>query len=166
MKERALITTIFFTLAAGVLGIVFPDRRHTIMMIWVLALLAYGLLESNARTRVLVRERSRFDRLLEDPEREPLAPEDLKRLERGLGWITYEASYFDFRVRPILRELIHHRVRERLEVDLEADPSGAVGRVDPELLDLASDRKAAELYGARNIETPDLARMITRIERI
>lgn len=166
MKERALITTIFLSLAAAVLAIVLPDRRHTIMLIWVLALLAYGLLESNARARILVRERSRFDRLLEDPVRERLVPEDLKRLERGLGWMTYEASYFDFRVRPILRALIHHRVRERLEVDLDADPSDAVGRVDAELLDLASDRKAADIYGTRNITTPDIARMITRIEQI
>ena len=166
MKERALITTIFLSLTAAVLAIVYPDRRHTIMLIWVLALMAYGLLESNARTRVLVRERSRFERLLEDPVDEPLVPEDLKRLERALGWMTYEASYFDFRVRPILRRLIHHRVLERLGVDLNADPSGVVGRVDPEILDLASERKAAELYGARNIETPDIARMITRIEGI
>ena len=166
MKERVVVTTIFLTSAAAVLAVVFPGRRHTIMLVWVLALLAYGFLESNGRARALVRERSRFDRLLEDPVQEPLVPEDLRRLERGLGWMTYEASYFDFRVRPILRELIHHRVRERLQVDLEADPSGAAGRIDQELLDLASDRKAADLYGPRNIETSDIARMITSIERI
>jgi hypothetical protein len=166
VKARAIITTLFFSVVAGVLAIVFPEQRHTILVVWVLTILGYSLMELNAHSRALVGERSRFDRLLEDLEREPDLPEDLRRLERGLGWITYEPSYFDFRVRPILRELIHHRVRERLDIDLTKDPAKAAGHVDAELLNLASERKAEELYGTRNLETPDIFRMITRIEEI
>lgn len=161
-----VVTTIFFTAGAVSLAALFPGRRHTIVLMWVLAMLAYGLLEMNARSRGLVRERSRFDKLLEDPQREPFVPDDLRRLERGLGWMTYEPSYFDFRVRPILRDLIRHRVRERLGIDLEADPGAASGRIERELLDLASDRKAHEIYGHANIETPDILRMVTRIEAL
>ena len=80
--------------------------------------------------------------------------------------MTYEPSYFDFRVRPILRELIRHRVRERHGIDLEADPAAGIGRIDRELLDLASPRKAEDIYGRVNIETHDIARMVTRIEAL
>ena len=165
MKERAIITTLFLAAAAILVAIVFPDRRHEALVIWILALLGYGLLESNAHTRRLVRERSDFDRLLEDPVEESHVPEDLKRLERGLGWMSYEPSYFDFRVRPILRELIYHRAREHLGVDLAENPQAA-GRLDAELVGLISDKKAWELYGSRNLDTPDIARMITRIEQL
>ena len=166
MKERAIITTIFFATAAAITAVILPDRRHTVFLLCVLALLAYGLLEVNSQGKVLVRERSRFDCLLEEAGREEHVPEDLKRLERRLGWMTYEPSYFDFRVRPVLRDLICHRARERLGVDLEADPASGAGRIDPELLDLVAGPKAARLYGGRNIYTEDLARMITRIEAL
>ena len=161
-----MITAIFFTAAAVLVAIVFPDRRHETLVLWILALLAYGLLEANAHSRRLVEEGSAFERLLEDPVEESHTPEDLKRLERGLGWMSYEPSYFDFRVRPILRELIYHRARARLGVDLEERPQDAAERLDPELVGLISEKKAAELYGRRNLQTPDIARMITRIERL
>ena len=166
MRERAVMTAIFLSACAVALGLVIPGRRQTIALLWILALLGYGLLELNARSRGLVRERSRFDNLLEDPPRERLAPEDLRRFERALGWMTYEPSYFDFRVRPILRELIKHRARERLGVDLDADPGSGRDRIDRELLALVSDRKAESIYGRSNIETSDIARMVTRIEAL
>lgn len=166
MRERLIITSIFFGAVAIALAIIWPDRRHEILMFWVLTMLAYGLMEINSHNRLLLREATAFDRVLQTNEREPLVPEDLKRLERGLGWMSYEPSYFDFRVRPILRDLIVHRVRERLDIDLAQDLSSGAGRVDPELLNLVSTRKADELYGRRNIETPDLDRMITRIEAL
>lgn len=166
MKERAVITAIFFTVGAGMIAVVFPDRRHEVLVLWILALLAYGLLEANAHSRRLVEEGSSFEDLLADPVEERRAPEDLRRLERGLGWMSYEPSYFDFRVRPILRGFIHHRARERMGLDLEEHPEDATGRLDPELIGLLSERKAAELYGHRNLHTPDIARMITRIEQL
>ena len=166
MRERVLITALFLSASAATLGLILPGRRTTILLLWVLAMLAYGLLELNARSRALVRERSRFDNLLEDVEREPLVPDDLRRLERALGWMTYEPSYFDFRVRPILRELIKHRAREHLGIDLDADPQAGRGRIDRELLALASDNKAEAIYGRSNIVTSDIARMITRIEAL
>ena len=166
MRERAIITALFFTTVALLVAVVFPGLRHTAFVLWVIALLAYGLLEANAHSRRLLAEASRFDRLLEQEAEEHYIPEDLKRLERGLGWMSYEPSYFDFRVRPILRELIHHRAREHLGLDLEEEPAAAVGRLDAELAGLLSEKKAAELYGGRNLHTPDLARMITRIEQL
>ena len=161
-----MILAIFFGGIAVALAFMFPDRRHEILVFWVLAMLAYGMVELNGRNRLLLREATAFDRVLAVEDPEPQIPEDLRRLERGLGWMSYEPSYFDFRVRPLLRELIVHRVGERLDIDLTADLTAGVGRVDPELLNLASRKKAQELYGTRNIETTDLARMITRIEAL
>lgn len=166
MKERAVVTVFFFSAIAIGVGVFFPDRRETIALSWVLAMLAYGLIELNARSRLLVRERSRFDQILEDQPRETLIPDDLRRLERGLGWMSYEPSYFDFRVRPILRELIQHRVRENLGIDLETDPDAARDKLDRELLALLSTRKAESIYGYGNIYTHDIARMVTRIEAL
>ena len=166
MKERIVITSIFFGAVAIAVAVILPDRRHEVLMFWVLTMLAYGLMEINSHNRLLLREANAFDRVLHTEEREHLVPEDLRRLERGLGWMSYEPSYFDFRVRPLLRELIVHRVRERLDIDLDKDLSAGAGRVDAELLNLVSKRKADELYGRRNIETPDLDRMITRIEAL
>ena len=166
MKERVIITSIFFAAVAIALAVIWPDRRHEILMFWVLTMLTYGLMEINSYNRELLREANAFERVLHTEEREPLVPEDLRRLERGLGWMSYEPSYFDFRVRPLLRELIVHRARERLDIDLAGDLSAGSGRIDPELLNLVSKRKAEELYGRRNIETPDLDRMITRIEAL
>ena len=166
MKERAITTTIAFTAIAVGLGLYFVDRRYEILMFWILALLAYGLLEINAGSRMLIRDATAFDRVLAEDHPEVQVPEDLRRLERGLGWMSYEPSYFDFRVRPLLKELIVHRARERLDLDLTTDLASGVGRIDPELLNLASAKKAEELYGHRNIETSDLDRMITRIEAL
>lgn len=161
-----MIMAIFFGGIAGAFAFIYPDRRHEILVFWVLFMLAYGMVELNGRNRLLLRQATAFDRVLAAEAREPLIPEDLRRLERGMGWMSYEPSYFDFRVRPLLRELIVHRVRERLGIDLAEDLSAGVGQVDPELLNLASPKKAQELYGTRNIETTDLARMVTRIEAL
>ena len=166
MKERVITTSIFFSVIAGSLAAFFPDRRYEILMFWILAMLGYGLLELNAGSRSLVREADVFERVLAPQERDSNMPDDLRRLERGLGWISYEPSYFDFRVRPLLRELIVHRARERLSIELEEDPSAGAGKIDPELLNLVAKKKAEQLYGTRNIETGDLDRMITRIEAI
>jgi hypothetical protein len=166
VKERLITTTIFFSGTAIVVAAFFPNRRYEALMIWIVAMLAYGLLEINSSSRVLIREATAFERVLAVEEKEAHVPEDLRRLERGLGWISYEPGYFDFRVRPLLRELIVHRARRRLNIDLSQDPAAGIGQVDPELLNLVSTKKAEQLYGTRNIETRDLDRMITRIEAL
>ena len=166
MKERLLITAVGLTIVAAVAGVVFPTRVHTIVALWALVLLGAVLLEMNARTRSLVGARSRFDLLLQQERREPALPEDLKRLERGLGWMTYDPSYFDFRVRPLLRELIHYAALERREIDLLADVAAGKGIVDDELLALVGNRKAEAIYGSGSITTEDITRMVARIEAL
>ncbi len=166
MRARLLSTLILASLACGALAMVFPKRASLAAVLWTLIMAAYFLLELNAHGRALLGGSSRFDQVLTVHGREPLIPEDLKRMERGLGWMSYEASYFDFRVRPILRELINHRARQRLDIDLSKNYERALGRIDDELLNLYGNKKAEALYGTRNITTQDLVRMVERIEAI
>ncbi|MDQ3956110.1 MAG: hypothetical protein M3285_11250 [Actinomycetota bacterium] len=166
MKARFITTLLLTSLAAGTAAIVLPKRTAFATVVWILVLAAYVLLELNAYSRSLLGEHSRFDQILVTHTRERILPEDLKKMERGFGWMSYEPSYFDFRVRPILRDLIAHRAKERLGIDVQKDPKAAAGLVDVELLNLSGTRKAESLYGTRNITTDDLARMVRNIEKI
>ena len=166
MKLRAL----FFlpTIAAIAVGssIVFPDRTPFIASLAAIAALGYVLMELNASARRLVLEEpSRFDRALDTQEPEPAVPQDLKRSIRAFGWGSYEPGYFDFRVRPVLRELIHFYVKERQGIDLTREFASARGRVAPELLNLFGDVRAERLYHG-NIHTADIERMVTLIEDV
>ena len=166
MRERLLISFGSLTAVAVAVGAVVPSKLQTILAVWAMALLAVGMLELNARSRRLVGPEPRLETLLEVDERERSQPEDLKRLERGLGWIAYEPSYFDFRVRPILRDLICHLALERRGIDLYDDPTAGRGIIEPELLNLVGERKAIEIYGPGTITTSDLTRMVESIEAI
>jgi len=94
-----------------------------------------------------------------------MLPQDLKRVIRALGWGSYEPGYFDFRVRPILRELIHFQTQERHHLDLTTDFGRARPIMHPELLNLFGDARAEHLYRG-NIDTHDIDRMVTLIEEI
>lgn len=166
MRARFVSTLLLASLAGGTVAIVLPERTALAAVAWILVLAAYVLLELNAHSRSLLGDHSRFDQILATHTKEPVLPEDLKKMERGLGWMSYEPSYFDFRVRPILRDLIAHRAKERLGIDVQKDPKAAAGLVDVELLNLSGTRKAEALYGTRNITTQDLARMVRNIEKI
>jgi hypothetical protein len=166
MKARLIATLLLASLAAGTVAVVLPERTALAVVVWILVVSAYLLMELNAHSKSLLGEHSRFDQVLASHSRDRILPEDLKKMERGFGWMSYEPSYFDFRVRPILRELIAHRAKERLGIDVASDPQAAAGKVDVELLNLSGTRKAEALYGTRNITTEDLARMVKNIERI
>ncbi|MDQ3987166.1 MAG: hypothetical protein M3280_11810 [Actinomycetota bacterium] len=166
MKERFAVSFVLLTGAAAGAWAVFPTRRALTLTLLVLTLAAYGLLELNGWSKRMVLRDSRFDRMLESVPGERLVPEDLKRLERALGWMSYEPSYFDFRVRPILRELIVHRAKRDRGIDLETDYEAGIGEIKDELMNLVGKKKAETLYGTRNLTTGDLIRLIDEIEAI
>ena len=166
MRARFIALIVLTSLAAGTVAVVLPERTALAAVLWILVVSAYVLLELNAHSRSLLGGHSRFDQVLATHSREPMLPEDLKKMERGLGWMSYDPSYFDFRVRPILRDLIVHRAKERLGIDVLKEPLAAAGKVDVELLNLSGTKKAEALYGTRNITTEDLARMVRNIEKI
>ncbi len=150
--------------ASFVAGALFPTRRELIAAVTIVLLLAVALVALKARARGLVApRRSRFEEALRARGRRAGRPEDLERCERALGWRVYAPRDFDHHVRPLLRALVVHRVKERLGIDLEADPSAGVGAVDAELLALAGDVSSESLFD-RNLVTSDIARYLERIE--
>jgi hypothetical protein len=166
VRVRVPSFLIAIALAATLISIVFPAEALLVISIAVILALGYLLTEFNASARRLVHEEeSDFDRILETSQPERMVPEDLKRAMRAMGWGSYEPGYFDFRVRPILRELIHYQVQENHHIDLTKDFAAARSLVHPELLNLFGDARAERLYKG-NIETHDLDRMVTLIEGV
>lgn len=166
MRVRVLLFLVTIAAAAVTISIIFPSQAALAASIAIVAALAYILTELNASARRLViEEESDFDRILKVEATEPMVPEDLKRATRALSWGSYEPGYFDFRVRPILRELIHFKVQERHHIDLTSDLDKAHGLIHPELLNLFGDARAERLYKG-NIDTADLDRMVSMIESV
>ena len=166
MKIRAwfFLTTIVIT--ALTTSIIFPSHAALISSIAAVLARGYVLTELNASARRLVlEEESEFDRVLKTSAQDPMIPQDLKRATRAVGWGSYEPGYFDFRVRPILRELIHFQVQDRLHIDLTTDFEEARTILHPELMNLFGDARAERLYKG-NIETHDIDRMVTLIEEL
>jgi hypothetical protein len=166
MKVRSVFFLTTIAAAAVTISIIFPAHASLTISIAVIAALGYVLTEMNASARRLVlEEESEFDRILQTSEDQPMVPEDLKRAMRALGWGSYEPGYFDFRVRPILRELIHYKVQENHHIDLTTSFEDARPVVHPELLNLFGDARAERLYTG-NIHTSDLERMVALIESV
>jgi hypothetical protein len=166
VKVRAWFFLTTTAVAAVTTGVIFPSHAALIASLAVIFAFGYLLTEFNASTRRLVlEEESEFDRVLRTSVQDPMIPEDLKRATRALGWGSYEPGYFDFRVRPILRELIHFQVRERHHLDLTTEFDAARPIIHPELLNLFGDVRAERLYKG-NIETNDIDRMVTLIEDV
>jgi hypothetical protein len=119
-------------------------------------MLAWGLLKAVGGIRLLTRERSEFDNALASTTHRSVRPDDLARCERTFGWKTYTARDFDHHVRPLLRELLEHRVGE-------AGRSGATFQLGPELRALSAGAEAEATYG-ETVTTDDVERIIRRIE--
>jgi hypothetical protein len=166
MKVRAWFFLTTIAIGALTTSIIFPSHAPLIGSIAAVLALGYVLTELNASARRLVlEEESEFDRVLKISNEEPTLPQDLKRATRALGWGSYEPGYFDFRVRPILRELIHFQVQEKHHIDLTTDFDAARTIVHPELMNLFGDARAERLYKG-NIDTHDIHRMVTLIEGV
>jgi hypothetical protein len=166
VKIRAWFFLTTIGIAAVTVAIIFPSKAALVGSIAAVVALGYVLTELNASARRLVlEEESEFDRVLKTEDEEPMLPQDLKRAMRALGWGSYEPGYFDFRVRPILRELIHYQVQERHHIDMTKDINAAREVLHPELINLFGDGRAERLYKG-NIETHDLDRMVTLIEEV
>lgn len=133
-----------------------PSRSHAIVAAWAVGMLAWGLLKAVGGVRLLARGRSEFDNALARASHRSVRPDDLARCERTFGWKTYPARDFDHHVRPLLRELLEHRMGE-------ARRSGAALQLGPELRALSEGAEAEATYGA-TVTTDDVERIIRRIE--
>jgi hypothetical protein len=87
-------------------------------------------------------------------------PADLERIERRFGWGQYSIGDFNYRVRPTLRRLAEHRLRESRGLAVEDE--GARGAVTPEVWDYVIAKQPPETE--RVIRTADIERMVDEIE--
>lgn len=111
----------------GVAGwIYFPTRRELVVELTVSALLGVILIKVIRDARSLRRLRpSLFDRDFDRSEKVSERPSDLIRVERILGWRSYDARDWHRRVVPLLADLISHRLRARYGVDPREDTATA-----------------------------------------
>jgi hypothetical protein len=147
------------TSATAAAAVLWPGRAHAIVAAWALTVLAWGLLRAVGTTRLLVRdEHSAFERALFTPAHQTVRPDDLARCERIFGWKSYPARDFDHHVRPLLKELVEHRIGER-------GKSGSAIELAPELEALMEGAEATKIYGA-NVSTEDVDRILQHIEKL
>lgn len=158
MTARAGVGAAVATCASlGALAL-WPHRSHAIVASWAVAMLTWGLLRAVGGARHLASGPSEFDQALATPAHRPVRPEDLARCERIFGWKAYPARDFDHHVRPLLSELLEHRVGE-------AGRSGAVLELGPELRALREGAGAEATFGPI-VATEDVERIIRGIEEL
>lgn len=154
MKVRLLsgAALSFVSVAAAV--IVFPTRVETVVVGWASAVLVWAAVECSGAIRKLTPgSRSSFESLLVRRGRTFHRPADLEHCERLLAWGRYSPRDFDHHVRPVLVELLRHR--------LEVSPAP----LGSELAALLAGTPAEETYG-KSVSTRDLERIVLSIESL
>jgi hypothetical protein len=157
--------TAIVAVATAAVAIVVPGQRAVIVGAGVMATLALVLVEmSGIAYRMTTRRSSAWDRVRAVHTPAPQRPADLERIERRLGWGRYSAGDFNYRVRPMLRRLAEHRLRDRHRVEIDPRPEEARAHVGDELWQLVIAKEPPE--SERVIGTAEIARMVDEIERI
>lgn len=150
---------------AAIATIVFPGHRTLTVAAGVMAVLALVLVEMGGLAyRLSSASSSAWERVRHVPEPVVQRPDDLERIERRLGWGRYAQGDFNYRVRPLLRRLVSHKLRERHRVDLVEQPEAARAHVSAELWGLVIAKEPPE--SDRVIRTDDIVRMVDEIEGI
>lgn len=140
-----------------------PGHRSVSLAAGVSALLAVLLFEMGSTAHRLARASdSLWGRVRAVPEPKVERPADLERLERRFGWGQYSAGDFNYRVRPVLRRLAEHRLRESHGLALDDDAARNV--LTPELWDHVVSKQPPD--EERVIRTADIALMVDEIERL
>ena len=143
--------------------VIAPGHRSVSLAAGVMALLALLLIEMGSIAHRLARASdSLWERVRHVPEPKIEQPADLERMERRLGWGQYSTGDFNYRVRPALRRLTEHRLRESHGIALDDDAARNV--LTPELWDHVVSKQPPD--DELVIRTADIARMVDEIERL
>jgi hypothetical protein len=152
-------------LTTTVLTVVLPGRRAVTVGAGVMAVLALVLVQMGGMAYRLSGGRaSAWERVRHVHEPRFERPADLERIERRLGWGRYSTGDFNYRVRPMLRRLVAHRLRENHRVDIDSRPDDAIALVSEDLWSLVIAKEPPE--SERVIGTAEIALMVDEIERI
>ena len=141
MSRRSIVLIAMLAVLALGIIVVVPTRRDEVIAAAGLAAFLGAFIILSESVGRGVQHASVVDAVLHHPAPRPVRPSDLEKLERSLGWRTYDAAEFDVRVRPLLGDLIRHRGGSEADVD-------------------------AILVRSERVTTADLDRMVTRIEAL
>jgi hypothetical protein len=141
--------------------VVAPGHRSVSLGAGVMALLAVLLVEMRSVAYRLSRSSgTAWEQVRRTSEPKPERPADLEGIERRFGWGEYSVGDFNYRVRPTLRRLAEHRLRESHRVAVEDEEARRY--VTPELWDYVIAKQPPE--DPRVMRTADIARMVDEIE--
>ena len=144
--------------------VIAPGHRSVSLGAGVMALLAVLLFEMGSAAHRLARAGdSLWERVRHVPRPKVERPADLERLERRFGWGQYSTGDFNYRVRPVLRRLTEHRLRESHGLALD-DAAAARNALTPELWERVVSKQPPDDEVV--IRTADIARMVDEIERL
>lgn len=112
--------------------------------------------------------RSGFVRAAERVAVAPTArPEALDEVVRLVGLASASAGQFDFRLRPILRELAAHRLRLGHGVDLGTQPSAARALLGDELFNIVgTEHPRPEDRSASGPSVEEITGFVDRLEHL
>jgi hypothetical protein len=154
---------VLIVLASAIATAIAPGHRSVTIGAGVMALLAVLLAEMmRIAYRLAGPPDSAWERVRHVPSTKVERPADLERIERRLGWGQYSTGDFNYRVRPMLRRLAAHRLRESHRIDLDGHAEAARAVVTAELWDHVIAKQTSD--GDRVLRTADVARMVDEIE--
>lgn len=156
------VTVVLLGLAAWIL---LPTHRALVVELTVVALLGVILIKVTRDARSLRRPRpSLFDLDFDRSERHAERPSDLVRVERILGWRSYDARDWDRRVRPLLTELISNRLRAGHGVDPDKDPAGARALLPAELAQVIDSSGGENPFASVRTDARLMSALLSQIE--
>jgi hypothetical protein len=163
-RTEALVAVVLVLVIAWVIATAVPAWAEVTWDAVVLLLFAGALAAATGRARGLrATAPSPFNSLLRDSDHAAPRPSDLERIERLVSWQSYSQHDFDHRLRPMIVQLIRHRLHISRGVELD-DPR-LFERLSPELSALiAPQRSEDDRLGS--VTTEDLIRALDEIEAL
>ena len=162
-RLEAIAVVAIVIVATWVVATALPAWSEVAWAAGIFLILAVGLLALVGRAGAMRHPGpSPFGRLLTNPDRIPVRPADLERIERLAGWVAYSQHDFSHRLQPLIVDLVRRRL------NLSKGMEFADGELpDPDLLTpgLAALVRPPEASKAP-ITTADLSRALDEIETL
>ncbi len=165
---RSLEVTLVPTVCLGLALALLPARAALAVHVWLLVVLAGGLLALVAAVRGSAPARpSSFDAALVRRRSQARGFADLERLGREVSMATGSAFDLHFRLRPTVRDVAAGLLRFRQGVDLDRQPVLARAALGDEAWELVrADRPAPAERRGPGMAPEQLDRVVSSLERL